>query len=130
MTGDGRNTWNPTRSPSAQTLVLAPEDPERRVTIRAASGELMLLDGRNVAQNGWFVVRTLIPAKATGKVAEWSVLPNTIGGWTRSPVIGFSQAGYHPAQKKTAVIELDPNDTPLDTASVFEVTADGSPSRG
>jgi endoglucanase len=110
-----------------KTLVLAPEDPERHVTIRAAIGDLMLLDGRNVAQNGWLVVRSLIPAKATGKVAEWYVIPHTIEGWKRSPVIGFSQAGYHPTQKKVAVIELDPNDTPLDTASVFEVTADGAP---
>ena len=67
----------------------------------------MLLDGRNVAQNGWYVVRTLLPAQATGKVVEWSVRPNTIAGWKRAPVIGFSQAGYHPAQKKMAVVELD-----------------------
>ena len=60
---------------TGKTLVLAPEDPERHVTIRAAAGELQLIDGRNVAQNGWFVVRSMLPAKATGKVAEWSVLP-------------------------------------------------------
>lgn len=113
---------------AGKTLVLAPEDPERFVTIKAASGELTLLDGRNVAQNGWLVVRSLLPANATGKVAEWSVLPHTIAGWKRAPVIGFSQAGYHPAQQKTAVIELDPRDTPLATASVFEVAADGTAS--
>ena len=109
-----------------KTLVLAPEDPERQVTIATVQGDLMLLDGRNVAQNGWYVVRTLLPAKATGKVAEWSVRPHTIEGWTRTPVVGFSQAGYHPAEKKVAVIELDPHDTPLDTASVFHVTAEGA----
>ena len=111
---------------SGTTLVLAPADPERRVTIRTvAGGDLTLLDGRNVAQNGWYVVRTLLPAKATGKVVEWSVRPHTIAGWKRAPVIGFSQAGYHPAQQKVGVIELDTNDTPLATASVFEVTAEG-----
>ena len=108
-----------------RTLVLAPEDPERRVTIEAATGSLRLLDGRNVAQNGWYVVRSLIPAQATGKVAEWLVRPHTIGGWKRPPVVGFSQAGYHPDQEKVAVIELDPHDTPLETASVVEVTATG-----
>src|SRR5512133_1224087 len=41
---------------TGKTLVLAPEDPQRRVVIESASG-LSLLDGRNVAQNGWFVVR-------------------------------------------------------------------------
>ena len=111
---------------TGKTLVLAPEDPERHVTIRAAAGELQLIDGRNVAQNGWFVVRSILPAKATGKVAEWFVLPHAIPGWKRAPVIGFSQAGYHPAQKKVAVIELDPRDAPLETATLFEVTSDGT----
>jgi len=112
---------------AGQTFVLAPEDPERRVTIKALSGGVQLFDGRNLAQNGWFVVRSPLAAKATGKVAEWVVTPNIIPNWTRTPVVGFSQAGYHPSQKKVAVIELDPNDTPLATASLFEVTADGTP---
>ena len=41
---------------TCQTLVLAPEDPERRVTIKSADADLMLYDGRNYAQNGWYVV--------------------------------------------------------------------------
>jgi hypothetical protein len=110
---------------AGKVLVLAPEDAQRRVTIEARSGELMLLDGRNVAQNNWYVVRGLIPAGTTGKVAEWAVRPHTIESWTRSPVIGFSQAGYHPHQKKVAVIELDPRDEPVKTASVYQVTATG-----
>jgi len=112
---------------TGQTLVLAPEDPERRVSINAVSGGLQLLDGRNLSQNGWFIVRSLLQTKATGKVAEWVVRPNVIPNWTRTPVIGFSQVGYHPSQKKVAVIELDQNDTALPTASIFEVTADGAP---
>ncbi|MBP1634126.1 MAG: glycoside hydrolase family 9 [Acidobacteria bacterium] len=124
----GRNEYvEPDPVAVGKTFVLAPEDPERRITIQAVSGELQLLDGRNVAQNGWFVVRSLLPAKVTGKVAEWLVRPNVIPNWTRTPVVGFSQAGYHPAQKKVAVIELDANDTPLGTASLFEVTPDGTP---
>ena len=108
-----------------KTFVLAPDDRERRVTIRVTSGELQLLDGRNVAQNGWLVVRSLLPAKSTGTVAEWSVQPDTIPGWTRTPVIGFSQVGYQPRQKKVSIVELDANDTPLETASIFEVTPTG-----
>jgi endoglucanase len=109
-----------------RTLVLAPEDPARHVTISSASGDLMLIDGRNVAQNGWLVVRTLLPAKATGKVAEWLVRPHVIKDWKRTPMIGFSQVGYRPVDRKVAVIELDANDPPLPTASLFEVTADGA----
>ncbi len=110
---------------SGKMLVLAPEDPERLVTIQSLTGDLTLLDGRNVAQNGWLVVRTLLPSKSTGKVAEWLVQPHTIPGWKEAPVIGFSQAGYFPKQKKVAVLELDAHDTPLQTASIFQVTPAG-----
>jgi endoglucanase len=109
---------------SCKTLVLAPEDPERRVTIQSET-KLMLFDGRNLAQNGWFVVRSLIPSGKTGNVLQWYVKPNAIPNWIRTPVIGFSQAGYHPNQGKIAVIELDNNDTPLKKATLYRVTPEG-----
>ncbi|OGC03044.1 glycoside hydrolase [candidate division KSB1 bacterium RBG_16_48_16] len=110
---------------TGQTLILAPEDPERRIRIQCLDGKLMLLDGRNVAQNGWYAVRTLIPANKTGKVVEWLLTPNTIPNWTRPPMIAHSQVGYHPDQGKTAVIELDKNDTPLTYASVLRLNDQG-----
>ncbi|HEY4612802.1 MAG TPA: glycoside hydrolase family 9 protein, partial [Bacteroidota bacterium] len=102
------------------------EDPARRVTIKSNSGALMLFDGRNKAQNGWFVVRSLLPAKKSGKVIEWYLTASTIPGWTRPPVIAYSQVGYHPDQKKMAVIELDRNDRPLRNARVLKVGEDGT----
>jgi endoglucanase len=110
---------------AGKTLLMAPEDPERHVAIRSRSGELRLLDGRNLAQNGWYVVRTLLATKTTGNVAEWYVEPHTIPNWIRTPVIGFSQVGYHPSQPKRAVIELDANDKPLEAASLVEIRPDG-----
>ena len=79
----------------------------------------MLFDGRNLAQNGWFIVRSLLPANKTGKVLTWYVEPNAIPNWISKPVIEFSQVGYNPYQEKIAVIELDKNDTPLKTASLY-----------
>ena len=113
---------------SGKTLVLAPGDPERKVKIVSETPEenLMLFDGRNLAQNGWFIVRSLLPANKTGKVLTWYIEPNAIPNWKRKPVIEFSQVGYNPSQQKTAVIELDKNDTPLKTATLFQVTADGN----
>ena len=108
-----------------RTLVLAPEDPERCVRIQSLTADVMLYDGRILAQNGWFVVRSLIPAERTGTVLEWYIDPNTIPVWTRKPVIGFSQVGYHPSQTKMAVIELDKNDTPATGATVCQVTPEG-----
>jgi endoglucanase len=110
---------------TGKTLVLAPEDPERFVKIKSLDGELMLFDGRNLAQNGWFIVRSLLPANKTGKVLEWYLEPNSIPNWTRKPNIGFSQVGYIPSQKKVAIIELGKNDTPLKTATLFQVTQEG-----
>ena len=109
----------------SKTLVLAPEDPEYMVTIKGLDADLMLFDGRNLAQNGWFVVRSLLPSNKTGKVLTWYLEPNSIPGWIRKPVVGFSQAGYVPDQQKVAVIELDVNDTPEKTARIFQVTPEG-----
>ncbi len=110
---------------TGKTIVLAPEDPERFVKIKSLDADLMLFDGRNLAQNGWFIVRSLLPANKTGKVLTWYLEPNAIPNWIRKPNIGFSQVGYIPNQEKVAVIELDKNDTPLKTASLFQVTQEG-----
>jgi len=110
---------------TGKTMVLAPEDPGRMVKIRTSGADLMLFDGRNLAQNGWFILRSLLPAKQTGKVLTWYFEPNAIAGWIRKPVVGFSQVGYIPNQDKVAVIELDRNDTPLKSASLFRINQDG-----
>ena len=110
---------------TGRTLLLAPEDPERFIKIKSADADIMLFDGRNLGQNGWFIVRSLLPANKTGKVLTWYIEPNAIPEWKRKPVIGFSQVGYNPLQEKIAVIELDKHDEPLKTASLFQVNADG-----
>jgi hypothetical protein len=122
----GRNEFIvPLPMATGKTMVFAPEDPERNVKIQSEDTDLMLFDGRNLAQNGWFIVRSLLPAKKTGKVLTWYLEPNAIPVWKREPVIEFSQVGYIPGQQKTAVIELDKNDSPLETATLFQVTQDG-----
>lgn len=125
MTVDTSGTTEPKPIAAGKTLVLAPEDPARRVTIKTATGALLLFDGRNKAQNGWFVVRTLIPEGKSGKVIEWFLTANTIDNWTRPPVIAHSQLGYHPDQKKVAVIELDKSDTPMPSARLLKITETG-----
>jgi endoglucanase len=70
-------------------------------------------------------VRSLLPSNKTGKVLTWYLEPNAIPNWIRKPVVEFSQVGYIPSQDKVAVIELDKNDTPLKSASLFQVSAEG-----
>ena len=110
---------------TGKTLVLAPEDPDRFIEIQSESADLMLFDGRNLAQNGWFIVRSILPSDKSGNVLNWHIKPNAIPDWKRSPVIAFSQVGYHPGQLKVAVIELDSRDEALKTASLYRVTAEG-----
>ncbi|MRX40261.1 glycoside hydrolase [Flavobacterium sp. LC2016-23] len=110
---------------SGKSLLFAPENPERTVKIQSEDQEVMLFDGRNLGQNGWFIARSIFPANKKGKVLTWYVEPNTIPNWTRQPVIGFSQVGYMPDQKKVAVIELDKNDKLVSTASVFKLNDEG-----
>ena len=109
---------------SGNKFILAPEDRECGVKIQS-DANIMLFDGRNLAQNGWFILRSVLPAKTTGKVLSWYLEPYSTPNWRRAPVVEFSQVGYFPSQKKIAVIELDKNDTPLKTASLFQVNEDG-----
>lgn len=107
-------------------MLFAPDAPERMIHITSDDSELELYDGRMIANNGWFVLRSVLPAGKTGQVVTWTVEPNSVPGWIREPNIGFSQVGYVADQPKTAVIELDKNDTPLAKASLWKIEADGS----
>ena len=111
---------------TGHNIIIAPDAPERMIKISSDDALLELYDGRMLAQNGWFVLRSVLPAGKTGKVFIWTVEPNSVPGWIREPNIGFSQVGYVPSQPKTAVIELDKNDKPLAKASVYRIENDGS----
>ncbi|NLA48642.1 MAG: glycoside hydrolase, partial [Bacteroidales bacterium] len=128
VTSDDRGTGrfiDPLPLETGRTIILAPDDPERLVKIISHDTDLMLFDGRVLAQNGWFVVRSLLPAGKTGKVLTWTIEPNAIKGWTREPNIGFSQVGYLPSQQKVSVIELDKREKPLEKASIYKITDNG-----
>ena len=107
-------------------LVVATDDPSRMIKITSNDAELKLFDGRMLAQNGWFVLRSVLPKGKTGKVITWTVEPHAIPNWIREPNIGFSQIGYIPEQPKVAVIELDKQDKPKATAQLMRIKADGT----
>ena len=111
---------------TGHNILIAPDAPERMIKITSDDATLELYDGRMIAQNGWFVLRSVLPAGKTGKVVTWIVEPHAIPGWIREPNIGFSQVGYVPSQPKTAVIEIDKMDKPLPTAEIYRIMDDGS----
>ena len=129
VTSDDRGTdkyIDPLPLETGRSILLAPEDPERMVKITSDDTDIMLFDGRVLAQNGWYVIRSLLPSGKTGKVLTWTVEPNAINGWVREPNIGFSQVGYLPSQQKVSVIELDKKDKPLAKASIYKIGNDGT----
>ncbi|HEV2232841.1 MAG TPA: glycoside hydrolase family 9 protein [Terriglobia bacterium] len=111
---------------TGQSITLAPEDPLFRVTVASETAPVSLYDGRDRAQNGWFVLRSLIPGGKTQGAIVWHIRPIDIPNWTRPPMVAHSQVGYAPNFPKIAVIELDPNFDAPKTAKVLHLDADGS----
>lgn len=111
---------------TGRNLVLSPEDLARRVAITTSEGTLSLFDGRNQANNGWYVVRQLLPGGRTGKVVEWTLDASSVPGWLRPPVIGHSQVGYRPDAAKIATIELDRDDTRTEQPRLLRAEANGT----
>ena len=111
---------------TGHSITVATDAPERMIKISSDDAELKLYDGRMLAQNGWFVLRSVLPKGKTGKVITWTVEPHAIPGWIREPNIGFCQVGYIPEQPKVAVIELDKQDKPQATASLVRIKDDGT----
>ena len=111
---------------TGHSLTVATDAPDRMIRITSEDAELKLYDGRMLAQNGWFMLRSVLPAGKTGKVMTWTVEPHAIPNWIREPNIGFSQVGYIPEQPKVAVIELDKNAKPLKSASLLRIKDDGT----
>lgn len=111
---------------TGQSMTLAASDPLDRISVTSESGPLQLFDGRDTAANGWFLLRTLIPAGKTKDAVVWHIRPNYIAGWTRPPMIAHSQAGYAADFEKVAVIELDPRFNAPKTAKLLRLGSDGT----
>jgi hypothetical protein len=109
-----------------RSITLGVDDALARVNVKSETADLMLYDGRNRAQNGWFVLRSLIPAGKTTGAIVWHIRPDVIPNWTRPPMIAHSQVGYAPGFSKVAVLELDSKYDGPKTAKVLRLMEDGS----
>jgi hypothetical protein len=111
---------------TGRKLVVAPETDLLRMTIESKTGDLQLLDGRYVHNNGWFVVRTVVNKGATKNAIEWVITPSMAEGWKSSPVIHVSQIGYRTGQEKVAIIEIDKSENAFGTPVLMRVEENGS----
>ncbi len=110
---------------SGRSFTLCPDDPLLRVTVESLGADLELYDGRLSHNNGWFVLSSPFSAEKPHAV-EWLVTPNVVEGWIDPPKVQISQAGYLPGQPKTAVAELDRNDTEEKTFTLWKISPAGT----
>ena len=108
-----------------RTFTSRPDDPYSRLTITSYTADLKLYDGRMNHNNGWFVLRSEIPAGATKGAVQWYIEPSVIEGWLYEPVVQTSQVGYLPGQPKVAVIETDRRAEPLAKATLVKYGPQG-----
>ncbi len=120
---DGQNQAVPMATGRKFTAV--PENDKQRFTIESKTADIQLMDGRIRHTNGWFVLRSAIPEGATKGAIEWTVKVNRIPDFKSEPVVHISQVGYHPAQQKRAVIELDKNDKSIAKTQLVQIDHDG-----
>jgi hypothetical protein len=123
---DNQGEDQPVPYASGKKLVIAPENDAQRMVIESKMAEIQLLDGRIKHNNGWFVVRSIVPEGATTKAIDWTITPNAIPGWKYKPVIHVSQIGYHPDQQKIAVIELDVADKISGNVELMRISENGN----
>jgi len=109
-----------------KSITLGVDDSLARVNVKSDTADLMLFDGRNRAQNGWFVLRSLIPSGKSAGAIVWHIRPDVKPDWTRPPMIAHSQVGYALEFQKVAVLELDPKFNAPKTAKVLRLMEDGS----
>jgi len=125
MEQDSSHEPQPVSFALGKRLTIAPENDEQRLIIESRAGDLQLFDGRNRHNNGWFVVRSpALPNAAKGAI-DWLVLPNAIPGWKYKAVVHVSQVGYHPKQKKIAVVEVDKLDDQAATIRLNRISETG-----
>ncbi|MFW6227191.1 MAG: glycoside hydrolase, partial [Bacteroidota bacterium] len=70
---------------TGKKLTIVPENQYQTMAIESKASDLKLLDGRLKHNNGWFVVRSLVPANKTKNAIEWVIKPNIVKGWQYGP---------------------------------------------
>ncbi|MEP1118175.1 glycoside hydrolase family 9 protein [Ekhidna sp.] len=109
---------------TGKKLTVAPEENLQRLTITSES-ELELWDGRTNHNNGWFIVRSVIPKGKAKNALEWVITPNVVKDWTYKPAIHVSQVGYHTKQKKKVLLETGKTINEATNLTLYRITDSG-----
>jgi hypothetical protein len=115
------NNFKATSLAEGNEFIIAPGNAAKELKFSSNQNKLYLFDGRTFYNNGWYVLRSLIPKGAAKNAIEWIISPKINTDWRYKPVIQISQVGYHPDQKKFAVIELDKLTDKFDPISLVRI---------
>jgi endoglucanase len=107
-------------------VVIAPEDSLHLIEVESVNASMELIDGRNLAEHYWFILRSEIPKGAASKAIEWIVRPGQIKNWRRRPVLLYSQVGYHVNQPKKAMVELDKHMMTFENILLYKINENGT----
>ena len=110
---------------STHRLLIDQEDPLRSVLVTRSDGELVLTDERRGGPEDWFTIVAPLKAGSADTEVDVAITPSIIAAWRRPPVIGISQAGYHPSQTKRAVLELDSRSAPGAGVTLYRMQLNG-----
>lgn len=132
--GDNDSGTFPTQYSGQQALVagtkvlrIAQEDSLHAVTFSRSDGSIALSDIRQRSPQQWFLVFAAIAPGSSDREVNIEITPSIHPEWRRPAVIGISQVGYHPAQVKRAVIELDPREASAAEVKLYKLEVNGEP---
>lgn len=110
----------------AKEIFIAPEDPLKSIVITSNNAALSLIDGRARENINGFMIFAALSPHSSKKQFSVKVTPKIDFDWRREPIIQVSQVGYHPSQKKMAVIELDSRIINIKEARLHSLERDGT----
>lgn len=110
---------------SSSRLRIAQEDPLHAMLLARPGGTLTLFDMRQSSPQPWFQVFAPLTPGTSSKEVNVEITPAIRSEWRRPAVIAISQVGYHPAQSKRAVIELDPRAAAGAPVTMYKLQIDG-----
>ncbi len=112
--------------PKAEKIQIAFEDDLRAFTIEAEENcVLSLIDSRGLANHAGYTVFVTLTHGSPSNRFTAKITPRIDPNWRRSPIIQVSQLGYHPKQRKQAVLELDSRTSRIDQATLSRLSEDG-----